>query len=151
MYVYRPIVSSKGTHAGHISGYVYSILQPLLYNIPSLITDTNDFLRKLNQINHLITPESIMITMDVNSLYTNIPHTDGINACRSCLNSHTTEPILKYDIPVLMDFILTCKLFKFNNDTLYKSKAQLLAPKWHQHIQRSLWMPSKQHFFMHPF
>ena len=41
---YRTIVSSKRTLTEHISGYVDSILQPLLHNIPSLITDTNDFL-----------------------------------------------------------------------------------------------------------
>ena len=41
---YRPIVSSKRTHTEHIFGYVDSILQPLLHNIPSLITDTNDLL-----------------------------------------------------------------------------------------------------------
>ena len=113
---YRPIVSSKRTLTEHISGYVDSILQPLLHNIPSLITDTNDFLRKLNDINHLITPESTMITMDVNSLYTNIPHTDGINACRSFLNRHTTDPALINDIPTLIDYFLTHNLFKFNND-----------------------------------
>ena len=41
---YRSIVSSKRTLTEHISGYVYSILQTLLRNITSLITDTNDFL-----------------------------------------------------------------------------------------------------------
>ena len=57
-----------------------------------------------------------MIIMDVNSLYTNILHTDGINACRSFLNRYTTDPALINDIPILIDFILTRKLFKFNND-----------------------------------
>ena len=77
----RTMVSSKRSLTEHISGYVDSILQPLQKNIPSLITDTHDFHRKLNDINHLITPESTNITMHVNSMYTNIPHTDDINAC----------------------------------------------------------------------
>ena len=108
---YRPMVSSKRTHTKHISGYADSILQPLLHNIPSLMTDTNDFRGKPNDINHLITPESIMTTMDVASLYTNIPHTDGINACRSFLSRHTTDQALINDIPILIDFILTHDLF----------------------------------------
>ena len=39
---YRPIAyySIHRTHTEHISGYVDSILKPLLHNIPSLITDT---------------------------------------------------------------------------------------------------------------
>ena len=126
---YRPIVSSKRTLTEHISGYVDSILQPLLHKIPSLITDTNDFLRKLNDINHLITPESTMITMDVNSLYTNIPHTDGINACRSFLNRHTTDPALINDIPILIDFIPTHNLFKFNNDHYLQIKGTAIGTK----------------------
>ena len=101
----------------------------LLHNIPSLITDTNDFLRKLNDINHLINPESTMITMDVNSLYTNIPHTDGINACRSFLNRHTTDTALINDIPILIDFILTHNLFKFNNDHYLQIKGTAMGTK----------------------
>ena len=54
--------------------------------------------------------------MDVNSLYTNIPHKDGINACRSFIDRHSTDPALRNDIPILIDFILTHNLFKFNND-----------------------------------
>ena len=126
---YRPIVSSKRTLAEHISWYVDSILQTLLHNIPNLITDTNDFLRKLNDINHLLTPESTMITMDVNSLYTNVPHTDGINACRSFLDRHTTDPALINDIPILIDFILTHSLFKFNNDHYLQIKGTAMGTK----------------------
>ena len=113
---YRHIIASKRTLREHISGYVDSILQPLQHNIPSLVTDTNDLLRKLNDINHLITPESIMITMDVNSLYTNIPHTDGINACRSFPNRPTNDPARINDIKILIHSSLTHNLFKFNND-----------------------------------
>ena len=82
----------------------------------NLMTDTNDFLRRLNEIYHLITPESIMITMDINYLCTNIPHTDGINACRPFLNRNTTDPALINNIPILIDFILTHNLLIFNND-----------------------------------
>ena len=147
---YRPIVSLKRTITEHISGYVDSILQPLLHNVPSLITDTNDFLRKLNDINHLITPESTMITMDVNSLYTNIPHTDGINACRSFLNRHTTDPALINDIPILIDFILTHDLFKFNNDHYLQIKGTAMGTKMAPAYIISLWVLSKHHFFLHP-
>ena len=126
---YWTIVSSKRTLTEHISGYVDSILQPLLHNIPSLITETNDFLRKFNNINHLINPETIMITMDVNSLYTNIPHTDGINACRSFHYRHTTDPALINDIPILIYFIRTHSLFKFSNDHYLQIKGTDMGAK----------------------
>ena len=70
-----------------------------------------------------------MITMDVNSLYTNIPHTNGINACRSFLNRHTTDPALINDIPILIDFILTHNRFKFNNDHYLQIKGTSMGIK----------------------
>ena len=70
-----------------------------------------------------------MITMDVNSLYTNIPHTDGINACRSFLYRHTIDPALINDIPILIDFILTHNLFKFNNDHYLQIKGTAMGAK----------------------
>ena len=82
---YRPIVSCKGTLTEHISGHVDSILQNFLGEIPSFLKDTTDSLCKLNDITHLVTPDSLLVTMDVNSLYTNIPHSDGVDACRSFL------------------------------------------------------------------
>ena len=68
-----------------------------------------------------------MITMDVNSLYTNIPHTDGINTCRSFHNKHTTDPALINDIPILIDFILTHNLF--NNDHYLQIKGTAMDTK----------------------
>ena len=44
---YRAIVSSKRTLTEHNSGYVESIFQSLLNDVPSLIADTNDFLENL--------------------------------------------------------------------------------------------------------
>ena len=75
---YTPIVSCKGTLTEHISGHVDSILQNVLDKIPSFLKDTTDFLCKLNDIKHLETPDSLLVTMGVNSLYTNIPHSDGV-------------------------------------------------------------------------
>ena len=70
-----------------------------------------------------------MITMDVNSLYTNILHTDSINACRSFHNRHTTDPALVNDIPILIDFILTHYLLKFNNDHYLQFKGTAMGTK----------------------
>ena len=71
----------------------------------------------------------LLITMDVNSLYTNILHTDGINACRSFLNRHTTDPAVINDIPISSDFILTHNLFKFNNDRHLQIKGTAMGTK----------------------
>ena len=113
---YRPIVSCKGTLTEHISGHVDSILQNFLDKIPSFLKDTTDFLYKLNDITHLVTPDSLLVTMDVNSLHTNIPHSDGVEACHSFLTMNTIDQALINDIPTLVDFILKHNLFVFDDE-----------------------------------
>ena len=112
----RQIVSCKGTLTDHISGYVDSIFHFIfLYKIPGFLKDTTDFLRKLNDITHLVTPDSLFVTIDVNSLYTNIPHSDGVEACRSFLTMNITDQTLINDIPTLVDFILKHNLLVFDD------------------------------------
>ena len=77
--------------------------------------DTTDFHCRLNDITHLVTPDSLLVTMDVNSMYTNIPHSDGVKTCRSFPTMYTTDQTLINDIPTLVDFILKHNLFPFED------------------------------------
>ena len=63
-----------------------SHLNPLVPKLPSYIKDTTHFLKKLDDLKEL-PPGSLLVTLDVSSLYTNIPHNEGIEACRKALNS----------------------------------------------------------------
>ena len=60
-------------------------------------------------------PESWLVTMDVNYLYINIPHTDGVEACHSFFIMNTTDQTLINDIPTLVDFILKHNLYVFDD------------------------------------
>ena len=120
---YRPIVSCKGTLTEHISGYVDSILLNVLDKIHSFLKDTTDFICKLNDITHLVTPDSLLVSMDVNSLHTNIPHSGGVEACRSFLTMNTTDQTLINDIPTLVDFILKHNIFCLTTNSICKSMA----------------------------
>ena len=56
--------------------------------IPSYNQDTSDFLRKLQDLPAL--PDNTLLdSLDVFSLYTNLPHAEGIDTCRKAL--HTGE------------------------------------------------------------
>ena len=54
--------------------------------------------------------------MDVNSPYTNIPHTDGVNTCRIFINWRNTDPASINAIPILILFVDTHNLFKSCED-----------------------------------
>ena len=62
-------------------------------------------------------------------MHTNIPHTNGINACRSFHNRYSTDPALINDFPILIDFILTHNLFKLNNDHYLQIKGTAMGTK----------------------
>ena len=75
-----PIVSANGHPIEKISEFVDLHIQPHVQNLPSYLQDTTDFLRKQDAMGQL-PPETLLVSMDVTSLYTNIPHEDGIKAC----------------------------------------------------------------------
>ncbi|XP_041453720.1 uncharacterized protein LOC121406912 [Lytechinus variegatus] len=70
----RPILSGNGSPTENISLFVDYHIKPLVSRAPSYIHDTPDFLRKLNDIKDQIPETAIIGTLDVSSLYTNIPH-----------------------------------------------------------------------------
>ena len=132
---YRPIVSYIGTITEHISGFAESILLPLPKKIPSSLKQTTHLLRNLSYIGTLA-PGAMMSSMDENTLYTNIPHVDGVAACRTVVNKHNIQSDIATDIPILIDFIHRYNTFTFSDrNTIYKQMALLWAPKWNHNMQ----------------
>ena len=77
--IQEDIVSSIGSPMAKISHFVDIHLENIVNEIKSHIKDTTDFINKIKTITGL--PENtILVTMDVKSLFTNIPNTEGINA-----------------------------------------------------------------------
>jgi hypothetical protein len=70
----RPNVSACNSYTENISKYFNFILLPYMKLLPSNVKDTSDFLRKLKSLPKL--------SKDSVQLYTNIPHEDGITACK---------------------------------------------------------------------
>ena len=109
----RPILSGNGSPTENISLFVDHSIKPLVSNSPSYIHDTPDFLRKLNDIKDQIPETAIIGTFDVSSLYTNIPHDEGILASCEALSAsgHSNPPIA--DLKALMSHVLTKNNFTF--------------------------------------
>ena len=112
----------------HIYGFVDSILQPLLQKIPSYLKDTPHFIRNLSYIGTLA-PGSILISMDVNSLYTNIPHADGVAACRAFLTKHNIQSDIATYTTISIDFILKHNTFAFNDKYYLQSNSTDMGTK----------------------
>ena len=57
---------------------------------------------------------AVLVTLDVSSLYTNIPHNEGIDACRRFLDTRTDKHIPTETLCDLLRIILTMNNFTFN-------------------------------------
>ena len=82
--------------------------------LPSYIKDTTHFLLRLQNLGPL-PDNAILVTLDVSSLYTNIPHKEGIEACRHFLNTRQNKSLPTERICDLIRMILTMNNFTFND------------------------------------
>lgn len=75
----RPIISQCNSLTNKLHTYLQQVLKIGEAQIPNLIKDSTDFLNKLKKQNHRIKNDTILVTLDVESLYTNIPLESGID------------------------------------------------------------------------
>ena len=90
-------------------------IQPLIPSLKSYIKDSGHFLWLLNNIN--LPDDIILCTLDVTSLYTNIPNNEGISAVPHQLakTRHPSENPTNHSICELLRLVLTCNNFQFND------------------------------------
>ena len=74
----RPVVSAIENPTDYLSHFITHFLQPLAQTVPAYLSDSKDFKQHLSQIPALPL-NSILVTADVVSLYTNIPQSEGID------------------------------------------------------------------------
>lgn len=100
----RPIVSG-----------VDSFLQDIVGRLPNCLKDTYKFLRQIDNCN--VTDVTWLCTLDVQSLYTNIPLEDGCKAVikKLCENDDVSYRQISF-IMYLLDIILTRNYFRFGQD-----------------------------------
>ena len=111
----RPIVSGNGCPTERISQFIDHFLQPSVKNFRSYIKDTTDFLLMLESLGQL-PPNCILVTLDVASLYTNIPNKEGCIAALAGLNGTrggATNPSNTHLIK-LLEKVPRCNNFNFH-------------------------------------
>ena len=105
-------MSSNRAPTERISAFVDLLLKPLVVKSPSYIKDTKHFLRQLLDLPPL-PPDALLFTMDVVGLYNNIPHEDGMTACRELLDCRPSKVPPTGDIINLIKLVLTSNAFQY--------------------------------------
>ena len=86
----------------------------LVFRLPSYVQETTDYLTELSPSD--ISEETLLVSLDVVSLYTNIPHKDGIEACRKVWNTRETMDPPTKSLVDLLTLVLKYYIFEFNGD-----------------------------------
>jgi hypothetical protein len=124
----RPIVSDVGSEAYEVSGYIDSFLQPLAQNHFAYLRNSYQF---VNELKNLQIPKSaILVTADIESLYTNIDTTFGLSRVRDVFArnpdvSRCDEIILK-----LLEICLTKNDFEFNGQTFLQIQGTAMGKRF---------------------
>ena len=96
-----------------VSAVLESHLEPLLQKVKLFMKDTNDFLKKLNELRHL-PDDFILCTIDVVGLYSNIPHKEGLEAIRKALDKREDQTISTDSLILLAECVLKNNVFEHN-------------------------------------
>ena len=162
----RPIVSGSGGPSEKISQFVDHFIGPLVPLSESYIRDSTHMINILNQFNML--QDMLLCTLDITSLYTNIPHNEGIQSIKEFLAIHRHTNVLPHIsyIVELLEVVLTNNYFDFNDKYYYQisgtamgtklapSYANLFMTKFEQnyvytyHLQPTLWKRFIDDIFM---
>ena len=111
----RPIVSSCESVTENISQFLDYWLQPIMKSLPSYIKDTSQLINELKELK--VDPHSFLVTIDVKSLYTCIPHSEGIQASTEALRRAKRDTPSQPDTAVLaclLEIVLKNNFFVFD-------------------------------------
>ena len=110
----RPIISGCGGPTECISSFTDSLLQAIAKQQTSYLKDTTDFINFLE--NTEVTENAILVSMDVTSLYTNIPQEEGITTMSNAYKHfhNNKPPIPTHVLRDMLRLTLQENFFQFN-------------------------------------
>jgi hypothetical protein len=110
----KDLIQYKEKNANNIVPFVTHVEA-----LPSHLKDTTYYLQKMESMNPLPSG-TILVSMDLTSLYTNIPHNDGIEACREAWNQRAVKEPPMECLVQLLTLVLKHNNFTFNGEHFTK-------------------------------
>ena len=119
----RPIISGSGSITENIGKYVEHHITSVSSKHKSFLEDTPDLLRMIQKLNKgpKLPTNTLIVTWDVVSLFTNIKHTEGLRSLENKLEMRLTKKVPTDFIIKLMEVILKHNIFEFH-DGLWKQE-----------------------------
>ena len=114
----RPIIAGCGSNTERISWFCDQLAKNAVKDLPSYIEDTPHLLRTLEDLNDSETlPNSAKpISLDIKSMYTNIPIKEGLDAFKDTLEKRSDKSVPTDFILKLLKLIMEQNIFTFNEE-----------------------------------
>ncbi|XP_059167077.1 uncharacterized protein LOC131949277 [Physella acuta] len=125
----RPLVSSNSCPTEHIASVLDGIFKTVVASLPSFIKDTDHAIEKLNLISFRPTKPMRIFRLDACSLYTSIPHKDGLEAVKHYFTKTPHHKLSTDTIVRLTELVLTCNSLEFDGNFYEQIKGVPLGSK----------------------
>lgn len=110
----RPIVASCGWCTTPLSQWCANTLAPIVAQLPTVLKDTADLLRRLKDVRFSADAEVLLTTADVESLYTSIPVEDALEALGRTLRAQRIDDKEAARIKLAVRFVLENNYLTFD-------------------------------------
>ena len=124
----RPIISDCSSESYNVSEYIDHFLQEISQKHPSYLRNTTDFLSKLRTAK--VTPDTLLVTLDVESMYTNIDNNQGLEAVKIAFEANPNPKRSDKHILELLELSLRNNDFEFNNETFLQISGTAMGKKF---------------------
>jgi len=124
----RPIVNCKYTETYKIAIFIDYFLQPIVQKSRSFIKDSFNFIAILHDF--IVSDVDFLVTIDINSLYTNIPIEGAITAITTMFNRYKDNRRPDSVIINLLKIILYNNDFTFNNVNYIQKKGVAMGQRF---------------------
>ena len=125
----RPIVAGPYCETSRLSSFLDKLLKPYLQKVHSYLRDNIDF---LNFIPKIVPTHTKLVSFDIVSLYTNIPHSLGLESISYRLNKHPELLAERFSVMFVvrgLQIILENNNFSFNKSFYNQTKGTAMGTK----------------------
>lgn len=124
----RPIISDCSSESYAVSEYIDHFLAPLSMRHPAYLKDTNDFIQKIRELR--IPQNSLLISLDVDSMYTNIDNKAGLKAVKESFDLYPDPNRPDLEILELLKISLEKNDFEFNGNWYLQVSGTAMGKKF---------------------
>ena len=137
----RPIISDCDSESYKVAEYIDNFLLEVSQKHQSYTKDTYDFLSKLRSAN--VQPYALLITLDVESMYTNIDNEQGLEAVRNIFQAKPSPRRSDKHILELLELSLEIMILNSTTTLFYKFQVLQWARNSHPVMQICSWHNGK--------